>query len=71
MLLSQQAGRPDQDLLSLVGDNSRERGLTALTRALAADRDYYPAAQGRYNTTNLSGTHDYGIYVIWKLRVPV
>ena len=71
MLLSQQAGRPDQDLLSLVGDNSRERGLPALTRALAADRDYYPAAQGRYNTTNLSGTHDYGIYVIWKLRVPV
>ena len=70
-MLPQQATNQDQDLLSLVGDNSGERGLPALTRALEGDRDYYRVKAGPYNTSNISGTHDYGIYVIWKLRVPV
>jgi putative flippase GtrA len=69
MLLSQQASTMNRDLLGLVGGNSREQGLTALTRALAADPEYQ-AIEGPYNTSNISGTHDYGIYVIWKLRVP-
>jgi hypothetical protein len=71
MLLSQQASKQDQDLLRLVGDNSGEQGLPALTRAIERDPDYYPAIEGPYNTSNISGTHDYGIYVIWKLRAPV
>jgi hypothetical protein len=71
MLLPQQASNTNQDLLGLIGDNSREQGLPALTRALEGDPEYYPAAEGPYNTSNISGTHYYGIYVIWKLRAPI
>ncbi len=66
ILLSQKSGNKPPDLLSLVGDNSGEPGLPALTRALDASRQYYRVTWGPYNTTNISGTHNYGIYVIWR-----
>ena len=69
LLLSAQSSNTNQDLLNVVGENSNEQGLPALTRALEGDPDYYAAAHGTYNTSNISGTHDYGIYVIWKLKV--
>jgi GT2 family glycosyltransferase/putative flippase GtrA len=71
MLLPQQSSKADKDLLSVVAVNSKDQGLPALTRALEGNRDYYRAATGSYSTSNISGTHDYGIYVIWKLRAPL
>jgi hypothetical protein len=65
MLLSQQVGNPGQNLLTLVGNNSGEPGLPALTRALVASQEYRRVASGAYNTSNISGTHRYGTYVIW------
>ena len=54
--------------MSLVGDNSGEPGLPALTLALENDREYRLASHGAYNTSNISGTHDYGVYAIWQKR---
>ena len=55
-----------QELLGLVGINSGEPGLSALTLALETDKDYRLAAVGVYNTSNISGSHYYGIYAIWQ-----
>ena len=67
VLLAHQGDRAYQQLLRFVGDNSGEPGLPALTRALERDSaQYHLAAEGRYNTNNISGTHDYGIYAIWQ-----
>jgi putative flippase GtrA/glycosyltransferase involved in cell wall biosynthesis len=56
-----------QTLLNAVGTNSGEPGLAAFT--LALQKDYgNPEALGNYNTSNISGTHDYGIYAIWQKR---
>jgi putative flippase GtrA/GT2 family glycosyltransferase len=55
-----------QELLGQVGTNSGEPGLSALTLALETDREYRLAAVGLYNTSNISGTHNYGIYAIWR-----
>jgi putative flippase GtrA/GT2 family glycosyltransferase len=66
ILLAQHGTYTDRALLSLVSENSREPGLSALTHALENDLDYRLAAVGRYNTSNISGTHDYGIYAIWQ-----
>ena len=67
ILLPQPGNRAYQELLGLVGDNPGEPGLPALTRALQNDGlQYHLAAEGRYNTSNISGTHDYGIYAIWQ-----
>ncbi len=65
MLVPNRSGSASHNLLTLVGENSRELGLPALTRAIVASRDYYPADIGQYDTSNISGTHDYGTYVIW------
>jgi Dolichyl-phosphate-mannose-protein mannosyltransferase/Glycosyl transferase family 2 len=57
------------ELLGLVGNNSGEPGLAALTQALDTDSEQYRlAAKGPYDTSNISGTHDYGIYAIWQKR---
>jgi putative flippase GtrA/glycosyltransferase involved in cell wall biosynthesis len=67
ILLSHYGDQAYQELLGLVGDNSGEPGLSALTSALEKDgQQYRLAAVGRYNTSNISGTHDYGIYAIWQ-----
>jgi putative flippase GtrA/GT2 family glycosyltransferase len=70
MLLPQRGSSklPNPDLLSLVGNSSGEPGLPALTRTLEADPEYHHAVEGSYNTSNISGTHAYGIYAIWRLR---
>ena len=65
------SGRPGyrdtyQELLGLVGINSGEPGLSALTLALETDKKYRLAAAGVYNTSNISGTHNYGMYFIWQ-----
>ena len=66
ILLSPKGNRTSQELLGLVGDNSGEPGLLTLTQALELDREYRVKAVGPYDTSNISGTHDYGIYVIWQ-----
>jgi hypothetical protein len=67
ILLSQYSSQTYRLLLSLVGDNSGEPGLSALTRVLEKDgKQYRLAAEGHYNTSNISGTHDYGVYAIWQ-----
>ena len=66
MLLPEQDTNPISNLLDLVGDNSGEPGLPALTQALKTSREYRRVASGPYNTSNISGTHDYGTYVIWQ-----
>lgn len=68
VLLSPSGNSAYQELLSLVGANSGEPGLPALTQALETDQQYRLAAVGRYNTSNISGTHDYGIYAIWQRK---
>ncbi len=57
-----------KELLQTVGNNSGEPGLAGLTLALEADKRYGPPEVGHYNTSNISGTHDYGIYAIWKKK---
>jgi hypothetical protein len=59
------ANHPAPNLLSKVAENSGEPGLAALTRALNTGKEYQPVF-GTYDTSNISGTHDYGIYVIWQ-----
>jgi putative flippase GtrA/GT2 family glycosyltransferase len=66
MLLPRQVGNAAPDLLGLVGDDSGEPGLPALTLALDASHEYHRVVSGPYNTDNISGTHDYGIFVIWQ-----
>jgi putative flippase GtrA/GT2 family glycosyltransferase len=57
-----------ENLLQVVGNNSGEPGLAGLTLALEADKQYGSPQVGHYNTSNISGTHDYGIYAIWKKK---
>jgi putative flippase GtrA len=66
MVLPEQDTNSISNLLALVGDNSGEPGLPALTQALNASPEYRRVASGPYNTSNISGTHDYGTYVIWQ-----
>jgi hypothetical protein len=68
MLLSPGGSGSYQKLLGLVGTNSGEPGLAALTQALEKNPDYRLAAAGPYDTSNISGTHDYSVYVIWQRR---
>ena len=65
-LLATHASNPAQDLLSLVGANSGEPGLPALTKALESSHSYRIAAIGHYDTHPLSGSPDYGLYAIWR-----
>jgi hypothetical protein len=57
------------ELLTVVGDNSGEPGLAALTLALKTDPQYGRPIVGHYNTSNISGTHDYGLFAIWTKEV--
>ena len=66
MILPQQDTNPNSNLLVEIADNLGEPGLPALTRALNASHEYRRVASGLYNTNNISGTHDYGTYVIWQ-----
>jgi hypothetical protein len=68
MLLPQQSGAVYQQLLALVGQNTGEPGLAPLTQALENDPDYQLVATGPYNTTSLSGTHNYSVYAIWQKK---
>jgi putative flippase GtrA/glycosyltransferase involved in cell wall biosynthesis len=68
ILLSPQAANSYKQLLGLVGSNSGEPGLSALTLALENDPEYSIAAVGHYNTSNISGTHAYGVYAIWQKK---
>ena len=63
------AGAAYQNLIGLVGNNSGESGLSALTLALESKYSGYRlAAKGPYNTSNISGSHDYGVFAIWKKK---
>ena len=66
MFLPQQDTNPTPNLLVQIADNLGEPGLPALTRALNASHEYRQVTSGPYNTSNISGTHDYGTYVIWQ-----
>jgi hypothetical protein len=66
VVLLNNASTTYQDLLSGAGSNSREPGLSALTQVLETDTHYRRVAVGSYNTSNISGSHDYGIYAIWQ-----
>ncbi len=66
ILLPNNAGTTYKELLSLVGSNSGEPGLAALTAALEEDNKYRLARVGPYSTSNISGTHYYGTYAIWQ-----
>jgi putative flippase GtrA/glycosyltransferase involved in cell wall biosynthesis len=54
-----------KQLLNLAPGNPEDPGLAALTNALRSDPEYRLVAIGPYDTTNLSGTHDYGTFAIW------
>jgi putative flippase GtrA len=66
ILLPQNGNDTYRELLGLVSNNSGEPGLSALTLALENNSEYQLAKVGHYNTSNISGTHDYGIYAIWQ-----
>ncbi len=70
ILLARRISHIDRTLLGLVSDNSGEPGLSALTHAIQHSGHYTLASVGRYNTSNISGTHDYGIYAIWQRNGP-
>ena len=59
-----------EKLLNVVGINSGEPGLATLTLAIEKDGQYNLVEKGNYNTTNISGTHGYGYYAIWKKKEP-
>jgi putative flippase GtrA len=65
MLVSKQLSGSSPNLLTEVAKNSGEPGLPALTQAIVASGEYRLVTSGPYNTSNLSGTHDNGTYVIW------
>ena len=64
VLLHPQGGSTNQKLLGLVGDNSGEPGLPALTLALEEDNQYQRTTIGPYDST-----HDNGVFVIWQKKV--
>jgi putative flippase GtrA/GT2 family glycosyltransferase len=65
ILLSSYDTRAYQKLLSVVGANSGQQGLAALTLVLEKDKRYRLTAVGRYDTDNISGTHNYGLFAMW------
>jgi 4-amino-4-deoxy-L-arabinose transferase-like glycosyltransferase len=62
-------GITKQRLLRLVAANSDEAGVPILTNTLENSHKYQLVAYGPYNITNVTGSHNYGIFVIWK-RIP-
>jgi hypothetical protein len=65
-LVSNQLGGPSTNLLTAVAENSGGAGLSALTQAIVESGAYSAVVWGPYNTSNISGTHGYGAYVIWR-----
>lgn len=63
VLLHPQDSPTNRKLLGLVGDNSGEPGLPALTLALEEDHQYQRAAMGPYDSA-----HDNGVFVIWQKK---
>jgi hypothetical protein len=61
VVLSPPGRSASRRLLKLVGTNSGQPGLGALTLALEKDPDYNLIVQGRFNSA-----HNYGIYAIWQ-----
>jgi Dolichyl-phosphate-mannose-protein mannosyltransferase len=55
-----------QRLLKLVAANSDEAGVPILTNTLENSHKYRLVGYGPYNITNVTGSHNYGIFVIWK-----
>lgn len=66
ILLTPRGSRTYDKLLNLVGSNSGALGLPALTLALEKDPAYQLVGVGPYDASNLSGTHNYGVFAIWK-----
>jgi hypothetical protein len=66
ILLSPHGGRTYDRLLNLVGSNSGALGLPTLTLALEKDPAYQLVGVGPYDASNLSGSHNYGVFAIWK-----
>ena len=58
--------RTYDELLSLVGINSHEPGLSALTLALERDSQYHLVAVGPYDTQISFTAYYYGFYAIWQ-----
>jgi len=62
-LLPGKDNHANQTLLGLVGANSGEFGLPALTQVLNKDHEYRRTAMGPYNSA-----HDNGVFVIWQKK---
>lgn len=65
ILSPHRSGTYDQ-LLSLVGSNSHEPGLSSLTLALEQDPQYQLVTVGPYNTHISFTGYYYGVYAIWQ-----
>jgi hypothetical protein len=65
ILLAPRSRYISEELLGLVGDNSGEPGLPALTRALEQDPAYRLVSVGPFDSA-----HTNGIYAIWQKRPP-
>ena len=70
LLLPRHPGQVYPGLLQLAAQSSGEPGLPALTEVLQHDPDYRLVTTGRYDTANLSGTHEYSVYAIWQRKAP-
>ena len=68
IILSPHSSSTYDELLSLVGANSHEPGLSSLTLALENDSQYQLMAVGPYNTQISFTGYYYGVYVIWQKK---
>jgi hypothetical protein len=68
IILSPHSNRTHDELLGLVGTNSHEPGLAALTRALEKDSQYQLAAVGPYDIRISFTGYYYGLYAIWQRK---
>ena len=66
--IANSSSRPD--IPRAAGTSGRQLGRAGSTGAYPCPgkgrEQYRIAAVGHYNTSNISGTHDYGIYAIWQ-----
>ncbi len=69
LLLNSRLSRRYEKLEALIGSNTGQPGLPVLTLTLEKSRKYHLVSVGPYDTSSLSGSHDYGVYAIWT-RVP-
>jgi hypothetical protein len=68
IILSPHSSNAYDQLLSLVGANSHEPGLSALTLALEEDSQYRLVTVGPYNTQISFTSYYYGVYAIWQKK---